>query len=240
MKTTQEIRSIVHNNQRLDLFYSWPKENGKKRPVVLIFSPWSGRDHFAEHKAHWLSRMGYIAIAVDLYGEGKTGETRAECSALMTPFVEDRAFLRDRIKVIIDHVKQDSAVDSSKVAAMGYCFGGLCVLDAVRNNLGLCAGISIHGLYGKPSYDLPSMYSAKVLTFHGQKDPMISREDMLNLQDELQRAGVDWQMMTYGMGYHAFTNPEADDPDFGTVFNADLDDRTTHVVTHFLKEVFSC
>ncbi len=155
----------------------------------------------------------------------------------MIPFVNDRAFLRDRIKAIIDHVKQDSAVDSSKVAAIGYCFGGLCVLDAVRNNLGLCAGVSIHGLYGKPDYNLSTTYSAKVLTLHGQKDPMISRDDVSALQDELQNAGADWQMMTYGLGYHAFTNPEADDPDFGTVFNADLDDRTTKYVTAFLTEV---
>lgn len=236
MKTKHEIRSIIHNNQRLDLFYSWPQENGKKRPVVLIFSPWSGRDHFAEHKAHWLSRMGYIAIAADLYGEGKTGETREECSALMMPFINDRSFLRDRIQTIIEYVQQDPAVDQTKIAAMGYCFGGLCVLDAVRNNLGLCAAISIHGLYGKPDYSLPTSYSAKVLTLHGQKDPMITRDDVLGLQDELQSAEADWQMITYGLGYHAFTNPEANDPDFGTVFNTYLDDRTTKYVTAFLTE----
>ncbi len=236
MKTKHEIRSIIHNKQRLDLFYSWPQENGKKRPAVLIFSPWSGRDHFAEHKAHWLSRMGYIAIAVDLYGEGKTGETREECSALMMPFINDRAFLKDRIQAIIEYVQQDPAVDQTKIAAMGYCFGGLCVLDAVRNNLGLCAAISIHGLYGKPDYSLPTSYSAKVLTLHGQKDPMITRDDVLGLQDELQSAEADWQMITYGLGYHAFTNPEANDPEFGTVFNTYLDDRTTKYVTAFLTE----
>lgn len=236
MKTKHEIRSITHNNQRLDLFYSWPQENGKKRPAVLIFSPWSGRDHFAEHKAHWLSCMGYIAIAVDLYGERKTGETRDECSALMMPFINDRSFLKNRIQAIVEYVQQDPAVDTTKIAAMGYCFGGLCVLDTVRNNLGLCAGISIHGLYGKPDYSLPTSYSAKVLTLHGQKDPMITRDDVLGLQDELQNAQVDWQMITYGLGYHAFTNPEANDPDFGTVFNTYLDDRTTKYVTAFLTE----
>ncbi len=236
MKTSQEIRSIYHQDQRLDLYYSWPKENGHAHPVVLIFSPWSGRDHFAEHKANWLSGLGYIAIAVDLYGEGKTGETKEECTNLMMPFINDRALLKDRMAVIVDHVKSDPLVNSAKIAAMGYCFGGLCVLDAVRNNLGLAAGISIHGLYGKPGYDLPKSYSAKVMTLHGQKDPMISRDDVLGLQDELQAAGSDWQMMIYGKGYHAFTNPQADDPDFGTVFNADLDDRTTQYVMGFLNE----
>jgi dienelactone hydrolase len=237
MKTKHEIRSITHNNQQLDLFYSWPQENGKKRPVVLIFSPWSGRDHFAEHKAHWLSCMGYISIAVDLYGDSKTGETRDECSALMMPFINDRTLLQGRIQTIINHVKHDPLVDGSKVAAIGYCFGGLCVLDAVRNNLGLCAGISVHGLYGKPNYQLPTTYSAKVLTLHGQKDPMVSHNDVLALQNELQNAGTDWQMIVYGLGYHAFTNPEANDPDFGTVFNTYLDDRTTKYVTTFLTEV---
>ena len=239
MKTKQEIRSITHNNQRLDLFYSWPQENGKKRPAVLIFSPWSGRDHFAEHKTHWLSCMGYIAIAVDLYGEGKTGESREECSSLMMPFITDRTLLKDRIQAIINHVKNDPAVDASKIAAIGYCFGGLCVLDAVRNNLGLCAGVSVHGLYSKPDYKLPKTYSAKVLTLHGQKDPMISRDDVLALQDEFQNADVDWQMITYGLGYHAFTNPEADDLNFGTVFNTYLDDWTTKYITAFLTETLA-
>ena len=154
----------------------------------------------------------------------------------MMPFINDRAFLKDRIQAIIEYVQQDPAVDQTKIAAMGYCFGGLCVLDAVRNNLGLCAAISIHGLYGKPDYSLPTSYSAKVLTLHGQKDPMITRDDVLGLQDELQSAEADWQMITYGLGYHAFTNPEANDPEFGTVFNTYLDDRTTKYVTAFLTE----
>lgn len=238
MKTTQEIRAIFHNDQRLDLFYSWPKENGKERPAVIVFSPWSGRNHFAEHKAHWLSGLGYIAIAADLYGEGKTGESPEECSNLMAPFMNDRALLRDRIKVILDHINQDQRVDAKRIAAIGYCFGGLCVLDAVRNNLGLCGGVSIHGLYGRPTYNLPETYSAKVMALHGHKDPMILQEDMLGLQSELDHADSDWQMVTYGKGLHAFTNPEANDPAFGTVFNADLDDRTTTYVTAFLTEIF--
>jgi dienelactone hydrolase len=236
MQTVHEIRPLYDGETRLDLYYSSPKDPLHKLPAVLIFSPWSGREQFAAHKADLLAAKNYMGIAVDLYGESRTGTTKEACSALMTPFLEDRQFLKARLHTLIDHLKKDPAVDSEKIAAIGYCFGGLCVLDAVRNNLGLCAGISIHGLYGKPSYPLPPSYTAKVLTLHGQKDPMVLSNDIQNVQEEFQAAGVDWQMITYGQGYHAFTNPEANDPAFGTVFNACLDHRTTHYVDLFLKE----
>lgn len=236
MLTTHEIRPVSHEDTRLDLYFSYPKDCSSKLPAVLIFPPWSGRNSFAEHKANLMSQKNYIGIAVDLYGESKTGETKEECTALITPFIEDRTLLKNRIAAIIDYLKQDSHIDNTKILAIGYCFGGLCVLDTVRNNLGLCAGVSIHGLYGKPDYSLPSAYTAKVLALHGQKDPMISSQDVLNLQEELQNAGVDWQMVTYGQGYHAFTNPEANDPDFGTVFDTQLDDRTTSYLDIFLQE----
>lgn len=236
MLTNHEIRSVSHEGTRLDLYFSYPKDRSSKLPAVLIFPPWSGRNHFTEHKANLMSQKNYIGIAVDLYGEGKTGETKDECAALMTPFIEDRTLLKNRIAAIIGHLKQDSHIDNTKILAIGYCFGGLCVLDTVRNNLGLCAGVSIHGLYGQPGYSLPSSYTAKVLALHGQKDPMIPSQDVLNLQEELQNAGVDWQMVIYGQGYHAFTNPEANDPDFGTVFDTQLDDRTTSYLNIFLQE----
>ncbi|MBW8309595.1 MAG: dienelactone hydrolase family protein [Candidatus Paracaedibacteraceae bacterium] len=238
MLTTQEIRPLYDSNQRLDCYYSHPQNPTGRLPAVLIFSPWSGRNHFADHKANLLAQMGYIGIAVDLYGEGKTGETKAECSALIRPFIEDRQFLKNRITAIINHLKQDPLIDNQKIVAMGYCFGGLCALDTVRNNLGVCAGISIHGLYSKPPYKLPSVYTAKLLTLHGQKDPMVPVEDVRAFQEELQKAEMDWQMIIYGLGYHAFTNPEVEsDPHFGTVFNASLDTRTTVYVSAFLKEV---
>lgn len=237
MLTTQEIRSVQHEQTRLDLYYSYPKDHSQKRPAVLIFPAWTGRDHLVDHKANLMSSKGYVGIAVDLYGEGKVGKTRDECAQLMMPFAENRQFLKTRIAKIIDHIKHDPLIDSQKILVIGYCFGGMCALDTIRNNLGVCAGISIHGLYSKPGYTLPDAYDAKVLVIHGHKDPMISQTDVTAFQQELQAAKVDWQMMFYGTGYHAFTNPEANDPDFGTVFDATLDDRTNHYVDVFLKEI---
>ncbi len=237
MPTTPEIRVLSHHQTGLELYYSYPENTQGRLPAVLIFSPWTGRTSFAETKAQSLAEKGYVGIAVDLYGEGRTGSSKEECSRLMTPFIQDRQFLRDRMAAILAHLQQDERINSSKIVAIGYCFGGLCVLDAVRNNLGLCAGVSIHGLYGRPDYQLPKTYTSKVLTLHGFKDPMISQAEVRLLQEELQNAAVDWQMITYGQGYHAFTTPGANDPDFGTVFDACLDERTTLYVDAFLKEV---
>ena len=238
MLITPEIRPLYDGSHRLDCYYSYPQKPQGRLPAILIFSPWSGRTHFVDHKAQLMAQKGYVGIAVDLYGEGKTGVTNDECSALMSPFIEDRQFLKNRMTTIINHFKQDPLIDEQKIVVMGYCFGGLCALDAVRNNLGVYAGISIHGLYGKPSYKLPSLYEAKLLTLHGQKDPMVPANDVWALQEELQKANVDWQMIIYGLGYHAFTNPDVPtDPQFGTVFNASLDHRTTVYVDAFLKEM---
>lgn len=239
MITLNEIITIYHNETPLNLYCAYPEEGALSLPTVVIFPTWSGSDMFCEHKANLMAQKGYMAVVVDLYGERRQGVGPQECTSLMMPFIDDRSLLKERTKVILDHLKMDPRVNNNSMVAVGYCFGGLCVLDAVRNNLGLKGGVSIHGLYNKPDYELPSQYKSKLLILHGYQDPMTPLSQLAAFQGELHQACLDWQLVTFGLGMHAFTNPNAFDESRGTVYHALLDKRTTRYVDQFLRELFA-
>ena len=122
---------------------------------------------------------------------------------------------------------------------MGFCFGGLCVLDLARSGADVKGVISFHGLFNAPE-NLPNEpIKAKVLALHGQDDPMVPPEQVAALQKEMTNAGVDWQIHAYGNTMHAFTNPEANDPGFGTVYNAGADKRSWIAMKNFFEEIFA-
>lgn len=239
MKTVNEIVKLYHQEVPLHLCCSYPEENHTNLPTVLIFPTWAGQDMFSHHKSYLMAQKGYTSVVADLFGYARTGQDPEECAELIAPFMEDRAFLRERIQLILTHLKKDPRVDPSNIIAIGYCFGGLCVLDAVRNNLGVKGGVSIHGLYGKPGYDIPAKYTAQLLALHGYRDPMNPPDQLAAFQEELSQACKDWQVISFGMGMHAFTNPEVCDEKRGTVYDPVLDKRTTKYVEQFVKEVFA-
>lgn len=238
MKTYNEVIKIQHEEKELHLYVACPEECDKPRPAVLIFPTWAGQDLFVQHKANLMAQKGYVGIAADVYGQGQQGESIAECSALMDPLVKDRYLLQGLIHSIMSQLKKDPRIDSSNIIAMGYCFGGLCVLDAVRSNVGLKAGISIHGLFFPPEYQLPKKYEARVLALYGFLDPMMPAEHVRGFEEEFGAACEDWQLICFGQGKHAFTNPNAFDEARGLVYHALLDKRTTKYVGNFLQEQF--
>lgn len=241
MKTHSEVVQVrhdsVHGRADLHLYQICPEICEKPLPAVLIFPTWAGQDLFVQHKANLMVQQGYIGVAADLYGNARQGEGIEECSALMGPFMKNRTFLKERIQTIIDHLKKDPRIDSQNIVATGYCFGGLCALDAARNNMGLKGAVSIHGLFHKPDYKLPEKYTAKILALYGFQDPMVTREECQSFEQELHGACEDWQLIAFGQGKHAFTNPDAFDEARGLVYNALLDKRTTKYVTNFLQEL---
>jgi dienelactone hydrolase len=205
-------------------------------PAVLISHDWSGRNEFALRKARRLAWHGYAAFALDMYGGGKRGKTTEENQALMAPFMADRAALGKRIGAALAAVRAQSQVDAKRVAAMGFCFGGLCVLDLARGGADVRGVVSFHGLL-KPSGLPPRGMQAKVLILHGYDDPMAPPEDVLAIGKELSAAGADWQLHAYGNTVHAFTNPEANNAAFGTVYKAEADRRSWNSMLSFFEEV---
>jgi len=207
-----------------------------KRPGILVSHAWAGRSEFEIEKAKALAELGYAGFALDLYGKGVLGETNEQCQALMTPFIEDREMLRAQLLKTIDIVKDQPEVDESQIGAIGFCFGGLCVLDMARAGADLKGVVSFHGLLGGAGNT--ASVKAKVLVLHGWDDPMVPPDAVVDFAKEMTGAGADWQLHAYGGTMHAFTNPEANDPNFGTVYNADADRRSWITMTNFLAEVF--
>ena len=210
------------------------------RPAVLIAHDWTGRRDFATGKAQEIAGLGYVGFALDMYGKGvfgADGDVEGN-SALMNPLAGDRAALRARMNAALGAVRGLAEVDASKVGAMGYCFGGMCVLELARAGADVGGVISIHGIFS-PGEVPNETISAKVLCLHGQDDPMVPPEQVLAFENEMSTAGADWQVHAYGGTMHAFTNPGANDPGFGTVYNPDADRRATQSIQNFFDEIFA-
>jgi dienelactone hydrolase len=214
----------------------------KRRPGVLVFHQWSGCSAFEQEKAEWLAGLGYAALAVDMYGTGKRGTNPAENGALMTPLVNDRAELRKRAEAALRHLKSLPMVDGDRIGAIGFCFGGLCVLDVARAAMpGVRGVVSLHGLLGAPdATKLPSaaQITARVLALHGWNDPMARPDSVLAFAREMHDHGADWQLHAFGGCGHAFTNPGAQDAKGGMQYSPLADARSFAMVKDHLAEVF--
>ncbi len=217
---------------------AWDDRIPGPRPGVLVAHAWRGRSDFEDGKADSLAGLGYTAFAIDLYGKGVRGSSPEENAVLMQPFLDDRAMLQTRLLVSLATLRQQPEADAGKTAAIGFCFGGLCVLDIARTGEDLAGVISIHGLFGAPGNTSGNTIKAKVLALHGWDDPMATPDNVNSLAAELSSMGADWQLHAYGNTMHAFTNPAANDPQMGTVYDAAADRRSWQAMTNFLEEVF--
>jgi len=209
-----------------------------RKPAVLIAHAWGGRSEFECSKARELAQMGYVGFAIDNYGKGVFGQTMEENQALMTPFIQDRAMLRTRLLAGLDALGKLDMVDNNRIAAIGYCFGGLCVLDLARSGADIKGVVSFHGLFDAPGNLDNEKITAKVMALHGHDDPMVPPESVLSLETEMTEAGVDWQIHAYGNTSHAFTNPQANMPENGMAYNPDADRRSWAAMKFFLEELF--
>jgi len=222
----------------LEGLLAWDDSIDDARPGVLVSHAWSGRSDFEDGKARELAALGYVAFALDLYGKGIRGNSVEENNALMQPFLDDRAMLQQRLLSSLHVLREQGEVDALKVAAIGFCFGGLCVLDIARSGEDLAGVVSFHGLLGAPAMTTGNTIKAKVLVLHGWDDPMGPPEHVLELSKELSMMGADWQLHAYGNTMHAFTNPNANDKTMGTVYDPSSDQRSWAAMQNFLAELF--
>lgn len=222
----------------LQAFFAYDDSFEERRPAVLICHTWGGRDEFVDNKAKQLAELGYVAFALDMYGQGTLGTTTEESAALMQPFIDDRQLLRQRINAALYAVTLLPWVDDSKIAAIGFCFGGLCVLDLARMGADIKGVVSFHGLLNAPEISEKQPVLAKVLALHGHDDPMATEDQLKTFTQEMTDLKVDWQLHSYGNTVHAFTNPKANNPALGTVYNDIADKRAWQSMRNFLEEIF--
>lgn len=228
-----------HDGDLLLEAYVAYQETDAQKPLVLVAHDWSGRRKFACNAVERIASMGYIGFALDMYGKGVFGaDGDAELnSSLMNPLASNRAVLRQRVRAALIAGRNIPQVDATRVAAMGYCFGGMCVLELARSGADVLGVVSIHGIFSQG--EIPNEeIKAKVLCLHGHDDPMVPPEQVLAFEIEMNECNVDWQVHAYGQTMHAFTNPAANNPDFGTVYNAVADTRAYQSLANFLEEIF--
>ena len=231
--TTSSLEYVV-DGASYEGYLAMPTSTPKA--VVVVAHAWGGQSDFDKDKAKLLAEWGYAGFAIDVYGVGQRGESVEECQALMTPLAENRALLQSRLLGGLEEAKAQSGC--SKASAMGFCFGGLSVIDMARAGMPIDGAVSFHGLLGAPGNTDGNTISAKVLALHGWSDPMATPEDVLAFAKEMDAANADWQLHAYGNTLHAFTNPEAQDPSFGTQYKAEADRRSHAALNDFLAEIY--
>lgn len=213
------------------------KAHPKPKPCVMIAHDWSGRSEMFCEKARQLAALGYVGFAIDMYGDAKLGETTAEKKALMNPVLENRQNVTIRMLAAYQAAADSAWVDDAKIAAIGYCFGGLCVLDLARAGAHINGVVSFHGILTPPSVTVCEKMRAKVLVLHGYEDPMVPPSQVEQFAKEMTMKNADWQIHMYGHTQHAFTNPEANDDALGLHYNKKAAQRSWANAEMFLKEV---
>ena len=221
----------------LEGFFCYDDSRPGPLPGLLIGHEWGGRGEFVERKARRLAWHGFATFALDMFGKGKRGTTNAECSALITPFVQDRALLTRRVTAALTAAQQLPEVDTRRIGGLGFCFGGMCMLDLARSGADVRGVVAIHGLLKPTGLPAPGKIRAKVLVLHGFADPLGPPEDVFAVAKELTAAGADWQIHAYGNTMHSFTNPHSNDRANGMVYDEAADRRAWHALLQFLDEV---
>ncbi|MEM1379677.1 MAG: dienelactone hydrolase family protein [Pseudomonadota bacterium] len=213
--------------------------DGPVKGSVLICHAWAGRGAHEEAFAERLAGHGYAAMAGDVYGKGVLGTSVEENQALMNPLASDRAGkLQPRLRAALAALTEQPEVDPAKVAAAGFCFGGLSVLDMARTHAPVVGVAAFHAIVGSMGTEPADRITAKVIAFQGFDDPMAGPEDLKAFGEEMTVRQADWQLVSFGGVTHAFTNVDADAPDMGLKFDAAARDRSYRMFDAFLGELF--
>ncbi len=212
-------------------------ESSSRCPAVLVAHTWKGISDFEINKAKELAKLGYAGLAIDIFGNGVNGKNIEENQALIKPFVDNRKKFRTRVASAISAIKSHPSIDGSKIGLIGYCFGGMAVLEIARSGLDVSGVVSFHGLLNRSVEPINKIHS-KILVLHGDKDPMVPRDIVQDFYDEMDESDANWEFISYGNAMHAFTNPEANDPSFGTQFNETANQRSWNSMKLFFEEVF--
>jgi dienelactone hydrolase len=228
-----------HGDVVLEGYLAYDDSTTDKRPGVLVVHEWTGVNPYVEKRAEQLAQMGYVAFALDMYGKGVRAKDQKEAAALAGKYKGDRKLMRARAQVGLDVLLKQERTDPKRVAAIGYCFGGTTVLELARGGTDIAGVVSFHGDLATPTPEDAKNIKAKVLACHGADDPFVPPDVVAKFEDEMRKAGVDWQLIAYGNAVHSFTNPGAgNDKSRGAAYNAEADHRSWDAMKQFFAEVF--
>lgn len=210
-----------------------------KRPGVLLVHEWWGLNDYARKRADQLAGLGYVAFAVDMYGNGKVTKNRQEASTWAQALKGDTGLLRRRATAGLEVLQSDPRVDAARIAAIGYCFGGATVQHLAYTGAPMKGIVSFHGGFVNPSGDEAKAVKAKFLICHGAADKVLPPQAMQDYIVAMDKAGLDWQMVIFGGAKHGFTNPDADKEGLeGVAYSKSADERSWKYMKDFFDEIF--
>ena len=216
--------------------------SGGSRPGVLVVHEWWGLNDYVRGRARMLAELGYTALAVDMYGDGKTAADPDGAGALMSSVLGDMASGTARFKAAFDMLSRHPSVDAGRVAAIGYCFGGAIVLHGARIGMDLKGVVSFHGSLGSFHKPAKGEVKARILVCHGAADVLVSDEEIAGIKQEMVDAGADFRFVAYEDALHGFTNPDAtaNGEKFGLPLRYDegIDQRSWNDMQALFSEIF--
>lgn len=211
-----------------------------KRPGVLVVHEWWGLDAYARKRAEMLAQMGYVAFAVDMYGEGKLTEHPKEAGQMAGAIRKNVETWRGRALAGLKVLQSNDKVDAKKIAAIGYCFGGSTVLQLAFSGADVAAVVSFHGGLQVPTEEEAKAAKAKILVCHGALDSFIPEKTIQEFRAALEKGNADYQVVYYAGAYHSFTVPDADARKMkGIKYDANADRRSWQHMQSLFKEVFA-
>ncbi len=212
------------------------------RPGVLVVHEWWGHNEYTRKRARMLAEMGYTALAVDMYGDGKNTQHPADAGKFMNAVMQNMSAAEARFNAGLDLLKSHATTDPEKVAAIGYCFGGGVVLHMARIGTDLDGVVSFHGSLSSMKPAEPGMVKARILACHGAEDPFEPPEVVQKFKQEMDAAGADYRFVAYPGAVHSFTNPAADSIgkkfDLPLAYNAEADRHSWDEMKKFFGEIF--
>jgi dienelactone hydrolase len=215
--------------------FTWDEERSDKRPGILVVHGGAGLDAHAKGRARQLAELGYVVFACDMYGNGVAGN-RERVMARIAELRDDPAKLcrraRAGIKVLVSHPQVDG-----RIAAVGYCFGGMVALELARSGADLAGAVSVHGSLSTQKPAPPGAVKAKILVCHGALDPHVPMTQVNAFVQEMNEAGADWQLIVYGSAMHGFTH-ETGPAVPGVAYHALADARSATAMQSFFMELF--
>jgi dienelactone hydrolase len=222
----------------LEGFLAYDDSVSGKRPGVLVVHQWLGLTDYEKMRAKMLAQLGYVAFCADIYGKGVRPKAVQEAGALAGKYKSDRTLLRARVNAGLDELKKNELVDTHRVAAIGYCFGGTTVLELALSGAELNGVVSFHGGLDAPNPADAENIKCKVLALAGADDPFQDPSDLAAFEKEMRDANVDWQIVFYGGAVHAFTQPDPGFVNPGAKYNERADKRSWQAMKDFFAEIF--
>lgn len=224
----------------LEGYLAYDSKLAAKRPGILVVPDWMGMGPNVKSRVEQLAKLGYTAFAADIYGKGVRPADAKEAGTLATKYKNDRALTRERAEAALEQLKKHKTVDGSKLAVIGYCFGGMVALELARAGADVKGAVTFHGGLDTPKPQDAKNIKGKVLVLHGADDPYVPAEQVKGFEDEMRAAGVDWELVKYSKAVHAFTIPDAgNDNSKGAAYNAEADKRSWQRMKDFFSELFT-